>query len=64
VVASYWRVDDAATSSFMQRFYHHLLLEHLPAGAALRGAQLDEAAASPSYDWAAFALYGWPDATL
>jgi CHAT domain-containing protein len=64
VLASYWRVDDEATSNFMRRFYHYLLLEHLPAGASLRRAQLEEAAASPSYDWAAFALYGWPDASL
>jgi CHAT domain-containing protein len=64
VLASYWRVDDEATSSFMQRFYHYLLVEHLPAGSSLRKAQLEAAAVSPSYDWAAFALYGWPDATL
>jgi CHAT domain-containing protein len=64
VLASYWRVDDQATSGFMQRFYHYLLVEHQPAGAALRNAQLDAAAAAPSFDWAAFALYGLPDATL
>jgi CHAT domain-containing protein len=64
VLASYWRVDDQATSSFMQQFYRYLLLDHRPAGAALRKAQLEAAAASSSFDWAAFALYGWPDATL
>jgi CHAT domain-containing protein len=64
VLASYWRVDDEATSSFMQRFYRYLLLDHLPAAAALRRAQLDQAEASPSYDWAAFALYGLPDAVI
>jgi CHAT domain-containing protein/tetratricopeptide (TPR) repeat protein len=64
VLASYWKVDDQATSGFMQRFYSYLLLEHLPAAAALRRAQLDAAANSPSYDWAAFALYGWPDTDL
>jgi CHAT domain-containing protein len=48
----------------MQRFYRYLLLDHLPAGAALRRAQLDAALNSPSYDWAAFALYGWPDAAI
>jgi CHAT domain-containing protein/tetratricopeptide (TPR) repeat protein len=64
VLASYWKVDDQLTSSFMQRFYRYLLLDHLPAAAALRRAQLDEAANSPSYGWAAFALYGWPDASL
>ena len=64
VLASYWRVDDQTTSSFMQRFYRYLLLEHLPAAAALRRAQLDAAVNSPSFDWAAFALYGWPDAAI
>jgi CHAT domain-containing protein len=64
VLASYWRVDDQTTSSFMQRFYRYLLLDHLPAAAALRRAQLDAAVNSPSYDWAAFALYGWPDAAI
>jgi CHAT domain-containing protein len=64
VLASYWKVDDQTTSAFMQRFYRYLLVEHLPAAAALRQAQLDEAANSPAYGWAAFALYGWPDAGL
>jgi CHAT domain-containing protein len=63
VVASYWKVDDQTTASFMQRFYHYLLVENLPAGAALRAAQLDRSD-SLNYDWAAFALYGWPDADL
>jgi CHAT domain-containing protein/tetratricopeptide (TPR) repeat protein len=64
VIASYWRVDDQRTSAFMQQFYSHLLLEHLPAAAALRKTQLAEAHAGTSFDWAAFALYGWPDSTL
>ncbi|HET9389414.1 MAG TPA: CHAT domain-containing protein [Steroidobacteraceae bacterium] len=64
VIASYWRVDDQATAAFMQQFYRHLLLEGLPASRALRQAQLDQAASSPSYDWAAFALYGWPDSGM
>jgi len=64
VVASYWRIDDQVTSRFMQRFYKFLLVDHLPASTALHRAQVDEAAASPSYDWAAFALYGWPDAGI
>jgi CHAT domain-containing protein len=64
VVASYWKVDDQATSSFMQQFYRYLLLEHLPAAAALRRAQLDQAVSASTYDWSAFALYGWPDADL
>jgi CHAT domain-containing protein len=64
VLATYWKVDDHATSTFMQRFYHYLLLEHLPAAAALRRAQLDQAVNPSTYEWAAFALYGWPDADL
>jgi CHAT domain-containing protein/tetratricopeptide (TPR) repeat protein len=64
VVASYWRVDDLATSKFMQAFYRYLLAERLPAATALRRAQLDEAEASTSHDWAAFSLYGWPDSSI
>jgi CHAT domain-containing protein len=64
VIASYWRVDDQATSAFMRRFYKYLLSERLPAATALRRAQLEEAEASGSYDWAAFSLYGWPDSSI
>ena len=64
VIASYWRVDDLATSAFMQRFYTYLLSERLPASTALRRAQLDEAESSGSYDWAAFSVYGWPDSSI
>ncbi len=64
VLASYWRVDDQITSSFMQRFYKYLLTDRLSASAALRRAQLDLAAAATTYEWAAFALYGWPDTSI
>jgi CHAT domain-containing protein/tetratricopeptide (TPR) repeat protein len=64
VLASYWRVDDAATASFMQRFYTHLFAERLPAAAALRSAQLEVARTSSAHTWAAFALYGWPDSSI
>ncbi|MDB6043353.1 MAG: hypothetical protein JWM63_1904 [Gammaproteobacteria bacterium] len=64
VLASYWRVDDQVTSSFMQRFYKYLLTDRLSASAALRKAQLDRAAAATTYEWAAFALYGWPDSSI
>jgi CHAT domain-containing protein/tetratricopeptide (TPR) repeat protein len=64
VLASYWRVDDQITSSFMQRFYKYLLTDRLSASAALRKAQLDRAAAATTYEWAAFALYGWPDSSI
>ncbi len=61
VVASYWRVDDETTARFMQQFYTYLLTERLPAATALRRAQLDQARSSTAHDWAAFAIYGWPD---
>jgi CHAT domain-containing protein len=64
VVASYWRVDDLTTSKFMEAFYRYLLGERLPAATALRKAQIEQAQTSASHDWAAFALYGWPDNTL
>jgi CHAT domain-containing protein len=64
VLASYWRVDDQITSTFMQQFYKNLLIERLPASVALRKTQLERAGAGTSYDWAAFALYGWPDSSL
>jgi CHAT domain-containing protein len=64
VLASYWRVDDEITATFMQRFYRYLLVDRLSASAALRKTQLDSAAAGKTYEWAAFALYGWPDSSI
>lgn len=64
VLASYWRVDDRTTAAFMQRFYRYLLVDRLSAAAALRRAQLDASRTSPTHDWAAFSLYGWPDSTI
>jgi len=64
VLASYWRVDDQATARFMQQFYGYLLTGHMPAATALRRAQLDRAEDSSAHDWAAFALYGWPDSSI
>jgi CHAT domain-containing protein len=64
VVASYWRIDDLATSQFMQQFYRYLLAERLPAATALRKAQMEAAQTSSSHDWAAFSLYGWPDSSI
>ncbi len=61
VVASYWRVDDETTARFMQQFYRYLLAERLPAATALHRAQLDQARSTTAHDWAAFAIYGWPD---
>jgi CHAT domain-containing protein len=64
VVASYWRISDQATAQFMRVFYEHLLLEHMPAAAALRQAQLEYASQGGPHDWAAFTLFGWPDTRL
>jgi len=64
VLASYWRVDDQITATFMQQFYRYLLEDRLNASAALRKTQLDSAASGKSYEWAAFSLYGWPDSSI
>lgn len=64
VIASYWRVDDLATSRFMQQFYKYLLAERLPAATALRKAQIEAAETSSAHDWATFSLYGWPDSSI
>jgi CHAT domain-containing protein/tetratricopeptide (TPR) repeat protein len=61
VVASLWNVDDLATAELMRLFYQRMLKDGLPAGAALRAAQLDLSGqkrwASP-YFWAGFVLHG------
>ncbi|HZF38060.1 MAG TPA: CHAT domain-containing protein, partial [Blastocatellia bacterium] len=61
VVASLWSVDDLATAELMKLFYQRMLKDGLPAGAALRAAQLELSRekrwASP-YFWAGFVLHG------
>lgn len=61
VVASLWKVDDAATAALMARFYTALLIEGRAPAEALAQAQRDLAREprwrSP-YFWAAFSLYG------
>lgn len=61
VLASNWKVDDAATAELMARFYAALLEEGRPPAAALRQAQLalrrSEEWKEP-YFWAAFQLHG------
>jgi CHAT domain-containing protein len=61
VVASLWNVDDLATAELMKLFYQGMLKDGLPAGAALRAAQLELSGqkrwASPYY-WAGFVLLG------
>ncbi|HSY09170.1 MAG TPA: CHAT domain-containing tetratricopeptide repeat protein [Steroidobacteraceae bacterium] len=63
VVASYWRIDDAATAAFMQTFYKYLLTQRLPIATALRRAQLEHAAGG-AHSWAGFAVFGWPDGAI
>lgn len=62
VVASLWKVDDEATAEFMKRFYQYMLgEEQLPAGAALRKAQIsimNEKRWESPYYWAGFVLQG------
>ncbi|MCE9636758.1 MAG: CHAT domain-containing protein [Planctomycetes bacterium] len=54
VVASLWRVDDAATSAFMQRL-HALRAAGTPCSAALATTQRELAASgAPPWHWAAF----------
>ena len=61
VVASLWNVDDFATAELMKLFYQRMLKDGMPAGAALRAAQLELSGqkrwASPYY-WAGFVLHG------
>src|SRR4029450_10028831 len=61
IVASLWKVDDWAPRELMKRFYQGMLKNGLPAGAALRLAQLElsgqKRCASP-YFWAGFVLHG------
>jgi len=61
VIASLWNVDDLATAELMKLFYQRMLKDGLPAGAALRAAQLELSRqkrwASP-YFWAGFVLFG------
>ncbi len=61
VVASLWKVDDAATSEVMRHFYYGMLKEGLRPAAALRQAQIEmqqqKRWADPYY-WAAFTIQG------
>ncbi len=61
IVASLWNVDDLATAELMKIFYQRMLKDGLPAGAALRAAQLELSRqkrwASP-YFWAGFVSHG------
>jgi len=61
VVASLWKVDDAATAELMKRFYKALLKDGVPPAQALRRAQIEmrqEKRWSDPYYWAAFTMQG------
>lgn len=61
VVASLWKVDDAATAEFMKRFYQNLLQKKLSSVAALKQTKMEMKQIprfrSP-YFWAGFTLQG------
>ncbi len=61
IVASLWKVDDAATAEFMKRFYQNHLQKNLAPAAALRQTQ-NEMRQIPrfrsAYFWAGFSLQG------
>jgi CHAT domain-containing protein len=61
VVASLWKVDDAATASLMTEFYRQMFTNKLKPAAALRAAQLkisQEKRWQSPYYWAGFFLQG------
>jgi CHAT domain-containing protein len=61
VMASLWKVDDAATAELMKRFYEKMLKHRMRPAAALRAAQLEMWRNRPwqaPYYWAAFVLQG------
>jgi CHAT domain-containing protein len=61
ILVSLWEVGDESTAALMEQFYRRLLIDHQPAGRALREAQLAIRAQprwrSPRY-WAGFVLQG------
>jgi CHAT domain-containing protein len=61
VVASLWKVDDAATSALMAEFYKQMFTNKLKPAAALRAAQLkisQQTLWKSPYFWAGFFLQG------
>jgi CHAT domain-containing protein len=61
VVASLWKVGDAATAELMKRFYSLMFVKKLRPAAALREAQIEmwqQPRWRSPYYWAAFALQG------
>lgn len=61
VVASLWKVDDAATAEFMKRFYQNLLQKNLSSVAALKQTKMEMRQIprfKSAYFWAGFTLQG------
>jgi len=61
VMVSVWNVGDRSTAELMERFYRGLLVDGLPAAAALRQAQISmwrDATWSPPFYWAGFEIQG------
>jgi CHAT domain-containing protein len=61
VIASLWKVDDAATAEFMSIFYKKLLVENLRPAAALRATQTEmmkQTRWKSPYYWAPFIIQG------
>jgi CHAT domain-containing protein len=61
VVASLWKVDDAATAELMKSFYREMLVNNLRPAAALRAAKVEmwqQKRWSAPFYWAAFELQG------
>jgi CHAT domain-containing protein len=61
VVATLWKVDDAATAELMKHFYEKMLRERKPPATALREAQIalwQQKRWRAPYYWAAFVLQG------
>jgi CHAT domain-containing protein len=61
VVASLWKVDDAATSALMAEFYRQMFANQLKPAAALRAAQMEigkEKRWQSPYYWAGFFIQG------
>ncbi len=61
IVASLWKVNDAATAELMTIFYRKLLAENLRPAAALRAAQMEmmkQSRYKSPYFWAPFIIQG------
>jgi CHAT domain-containing protein len=61
VVASLWKVNDAATAELMAQFYKEMFVDGLKPAAALRSAQMSISRHKPwhaPYYWAGFVLQG------